>query len=109
VLKDGECYPVDAIGMGCVLFKSEVFKKIKEPWFDQGEQTCGQDMYFYTQLFNAGIEVFVDTTVMCEQWQGKEKIGFEDYKKALANPELARKGFILGAGYEGQHGKVLAR
>jgi hypothetical protein len=54
-------------GVGCVLFKTSVFEKVAEPWWDDQEGKCGQDIYFYTMLNEAGVKVWVDSSVIVQQ------------------------------------------
>jgi hypothetical protein len=54
-------------GVGCVLFKTSIFEKLQEPWWDDQEGACGQDIYFYTHLLEAGVKVWVDSSVICDQ------------------------------------------
>lgn len=97
LLKNDQLYKVHCIGMGCVLFKTSVFKKIEKPWFQTLEGKCGQDIYFYTKLRQAGVPVYLDTSVHADQWSKKQRIGFDQYKKLLETGELQRTGFVLGA------------
>jgi hypothetical protein len=101
-------YKVDALGMGCVLFKTEVFKKIKEPWFDDRQNECGQDMYFYKKLKEAGVDVFLDTGVQCGQYQDEERIGIEDWDAFVVREGSTPGGVILGAGADRFKGKLFA-
>lgn len=97
-------FPKDALfevgcpGVGCVLFKTEVFNKIEAPYWDDKEGECGQDMYFYTNLRNAGVKVYADSTVICGQidddvprlWDEK------DYEVWLRSNEGENHGYIQG-------------
>lgn len=78
-------FRVDAAGMGCALFRGDVFKAITPPWFDDMEGRCGQDMYFYTQLWKRGIPVWCDTGVVCDQIDedSPEVVGRADYEDYL--------------------------
>jgi len=64
---------VDAMGIGIVMFKPEVFEKIPYPWFrilhlyDQESKTSlemGEDIYFFTQCKQHNIPVHVTTDVI---------------------------------------------
>lgn len=60
-------FPVGVPGVGCVMFKREIFEGLKKPIWDDQEGECGQDMFFYTNLADAGIQVYADSSVICEQ------------------------------------------
>jgi GT2 family glycosyltransferase len=56
---------VDAVGMGCMLIKTSVFKKLPIPWFDvKYEQDLkahvGEDMYFCHLAKKHGLKVYID-------------------------------------------------
>lgn len=55
---------VDGFGFGCVLLKTEVFGKIKFPYFVY-TQNLGEDIYFCQKAKLAGFELLVDTKVLC--------------------------------------------
>lgn len=60
---------VDGAGMGACLVKAECFKDLPTPWFDfpltqDGlEPQCGEDLFFFQRLQQAGYETVVDTTI----------------------------------------------
>lgn len=62
---------VDAIGTGSILIAREVFEKIEPPWFFNtyrmedvwADQWPGEDMGFSQKCREAGIKMYVDTTV----------------------------------------------
>lgn len=89
---------IDVCGMGCVLFKSDVFRKLEEPWFDMKEG-YGQDVYFYRKVKNAGIDVWVDTGIQCGQQAERKVTSIEDYREHLALSETNNtlKGFIMSS------------
>ena len=56
---------VDAIGMGAMLVKTEVFKKLPLPWFNvswlpSGQMYVGEDIYFCKLAQAHGFKVWVD-------------------------------------------------
>jgi GT2 family glycosyltransferase len=58
-------HPVYAVGMGCMLVKTDVFKKLPEPWFSlqwvtEEKRFVGEDVFFCDLAHNAGYEIFVD-------------------------------------------------
>ena len=58
-------------GMGCALVMTEVFRKIKYPWFDwvnyadDNRGMLSEDLYFCEAMRRAGIPRHVDTRVAC--------------------------------------------
>lgn len=58
-------HEVFAVGMGCMLVKTEVYKKLPAPWFSLewdpiDEKFTGEDMFFCKIANYAGYSVFVD-------------------------------------------------
>jgi len=56
---------VDAIGMGAMLIKTEIFKKLPLPWFSisylpSGNMYIGEDIYFCKLAQANGLKVYVD-------------------------------------------------
>lgn len=84
-------------GMGCVLFKREVFEKMPRPWFDVAEQRYGQDVFFFTHAEQQGIDVWVHPQVRCGQID-YTVVGWDDYVERIENdPVFAANGYIIGA------------
>ncbi len=93
-------FKVDCPGMGCVLIATDVFRKIEEPWFDLKANDVGkkngygQDLYFYTKVRWAGVEVWVDPGVICDQID-THVVGYSDYRRRLAEDKgIGSGGFI---------------
>src|SRR5215204_388475 len=60
--------PITNGGLGCALIKTEVFKKMQEPWVTLGEiQKDGwcDDVSFFNRYRAAGFKLFLDTNVRC--------------------------------------------
>ncbi len=58
--------PITNCGLGCVLIKTEVFRKLEEPWVRLGEiEKDGwcDDVGFFNRVREAGFELFCDTEV----------------------------------------------
>jgi hypothetical protein len=91
---ENEVINIDVPGMGCVLYNADIFRKLDEPWFDLKQGGYGQDVYFYRKVKDAGIKVYVDTKVQCEQLGDKIIVGIEDYRKKLADSQSKFNGFI---------------
>ena len=89
-------FRVDCPGLGCVVFKRSVFERLPRPWFELSANRYGSDMYLFTNVKRAGIEVWCDPSVKCSQVD-YTVIGYEAYEKKIkADPEWAAKGVILG-------------
>lgn len=72
-------FRADAVGMGCVLIKSQVFRSIKPPWFVYNvREPKGEDIYFCEKAREAGYDIWVDPTVLPTHLAEKE-IGMEEY------------------------------
>lgn len=61
---------VDATGTGCLLFKTDIFRRMPAPWFrfrpnpdPDSEGWVGEDIGFCSDLRHAGYRIFVDTSV----------------------------------------------
>ena len=91
-----EPFRVDNPGLGCVLFKREVFAKLEEPYFDLAAKKYGSDMYFYSKVKWAGVECWAHPGVMCDQIDYKVE-QFADYLKRMKeDPKYVGSGVILG-------------
>lgn len=91
-----EPFRVDHPGLGCVLFKREVFTKLDYPYFDLAAKKYGSDMYFFSKVKWANIEVWAHPGVMCDQIDYKID-SFDDYKQRLReDTKYAQSGVVLG-------------
>ncbi len=108
IFPEDSVFKVHCPGMGCVLFKREVFEKIEPPWFDLKEgydrvrktkTGYGQDVFFYSKVANAGLDVWVDSSVHCIQ-QDIKYISIHDYRKKISSPDFVPNGAIIGFGEE---------
>lgn len=58
-------------GMGCAFIKTDVFKRIKYPWYDwvnypdRHRGMLSEDLYFCEKLKHAHIPIYTDTRVNC--------------------------------------------
>lgn len=56
-------------GMGCALIKTDVFRKIKYPWYDwmnyKDGKMLSEDLYFCENCRKASIQIYTDTRVKC--------------------------------------------
>ena len=88
-------------GLGCMLVKREVFETLKPPWFECKEGEYGSDMYFYTNLLKADLEIWIDPLVRPGQIEYKVW-GHDDYVNRLQqDPEFAGNGYMIGSDPEG--------
>jgi hypothetical protein len=63
--------PVEGVGMGCFLMKTEILTKISKPWFDFGwtpesKDWLGEDMILCQKMANVGYTVKIDTVLSRE-------------------------------------------
>lgn len=61
-------HKVWAVGMGCMLVKSHVFKELPKPWFDHEynkdlDTFSGEDIYFCNQAMHHGFDVWIDANI----------------------------------------------
>jgi GT2 family glycosyltransferase len=66
-----ELKEVEAIGTGCLLVKTQVFRDIKKPWFeyechdqDRGHMST-EDIVFCDKARDAGYKIWCDGTIKC--------------------------------------------
>lgn len=56
-------------GMGCAFIKTDVFKKLKYPWYSwinyDNQQVLSEDLYFCEQCGKNNIPIYTDTRVGC--------------------------------------------
>ena len=76
--KVGEFFEVTGLGMDCTLIRTELFKKIPEPWFktldnvqfDEGINKCDQwteDLYFLKQVSTlTDSKIYCDGSIICK-------------------------------------------
>lgn len=62
---------VDTIGMGVMLIKADVFKKMSEPWFETPWRTdargyIGEDVFFCNKAKSIGYKIYIDHDVSKE-------------------------------------------
>lgn len=69
----GDLVKADATGMGCMLLRVDLLKKLDPPWFDTGASSTGdgrewhtEDTYFFGRVKEElGLSPYVDTAVSC--------------------------------------------
>lgn len=75
---------VDIIGMGVCLIKTDVFRKIKQPWFNtpfENGSYLGEDAYFCREAQKNGFKIYVDHDLSQQVHHiGEIKLGCENYQ-----------------------------
>jgi hypothetical protein len=101
--KKDTVFPCELLGLGCSLWKTEVFKHIEKPWFrdvDTGTQCNTDDAFFFAKMKLNGFKALADAYVLPTHWDyetGKgyrlpedsyPMIGDANIKRALSIPDL---------------------
>lgn len=102
---------VDIAGTAAMLISRKVFERLPKPWFAMDYSRAaegkwpGEDIWFCERLGEAGIDIWVDTTVICphlrEGWV--DQGSYESYARMAADKaEAMRQSFgQLGAAAQG--------
>lgn len=66
-----ELVPVEGVGMGCFLMKTEILSKLQKPWFDFGwtpasQDWLGEDMILCQKMTALGYTINIDTMLSRE-------------------------------------------
>lgn len=70
----------DATGAAFLLAHRRVFEAVGEPWFVRDDLKRGEDFYFFERVRAAGIELWIDRSVIVGHLWGDERwIGPEDF------------------------------
>jgi len=77
----------DGVGFGMVLIKMDVFKKLKQPFFEYSDQ-YGEDLHFCNNATEAGFEIYCDTNIVIGHIANPEIIREEHYKREKKGAEL---------------------
>jgi len=108
--ENGDLYYADMIGMGCVAIQTQVFDKIKQPFFKYQKhppdtfikdwrfrvhhkiQDVSEDVWFCKQIRNAGFRIIVDPSIKCGHFSSFE-VNEIIYKGVVeqANADYAEK------------------
>lgn len=72
---EGDLTKVESSGAGALLIKREVFEKIKPPYFEfiltnGGLNYLGEDIYFFRKTEEAGLGLYVDTSIIAQHING---------------------------------------
>lgn len=105
LVPENELFTIDCPGMGCTLFKTDVFRRVPYPWFDLKEGKYGQDIYFWSKAKDSGIKCGVDTSVQCGHLCERRTVGIEDYRKWLTKDKAGqdRAGFVITSPKHSMH------
>ncbi len=86
---------VENCGMGCIMMKTEIFKKIPEPWFLPRPYT-GEDIAFiYEATHNYGYKVLCDPTIQIGH-VGFKNFTIQDYANRVYDNNKILNGSITG-------------
>lgn len=86
----GSLVEADAVGFGCVLIETKVFKAMERPWFRWTEYYAlggiSEDFNFCTKAKQAGFKIIVDTNVICKhsgfiKWLPSRDMNFFEYSQ----------------------------
>ena len=81
---------LSGVGAGCLLIKTEVFKKLTEPYFcfvpNNQHGILGEDYYFCQKAKKAGYLIHLDTAVWCDHlgyypYSPADFLAFKDLEK----------------------------
>lgn len=101
--KVGEVFEVTAIGTGCLLVRTSVFRTIEQPWFKttlsvpyeliEGERITSEgmsdDLYFCDKLERAGHKIFAHGGVLCDHWNAAQRLRYSLPPDSLPYQNLA--------------------
>lgn len=108
----GDFIEIDAAGSGLTLVKSEVYRKLSEPWYSTeygsfpgvsgSPANNTEDLYFYWKAKQAGYRVWADTSVQAMHYEKIQNILYgmpQNAIQAIPAWELKPKGNKLIADY----------
>ena len=87
----GRLVKVLGTGFGCILTRTDVFRRLSRPWFVEKEGGAGSDIHFCNMARAAGYAIHVDTSLEVKHLGDCEEVGeaLRD-EWAAANPAEAR-------------------
>lgn len=77
--KKDTIFPCELIGLGCSLWKTEVFKRIPKPWFrdvDTPTLCCTDDAFFFAKMKLNGFRALADAYVLPTHWDYETGKGY---------------------------------
>ncbi len=89
----GKIIEVDGCGMGCCIIKTEVFRKLKYPWFKFSYEKWGEkdiqlseDLYLCRSMMRAGMKMLCDTGMVSAHLgasaEGEEYLSFATIRQS---------------------------
>lgn len=78
--KKNTVFPCELIGLGCSLWKTEVFKQIPKPWFrdvDTATLSCTDDAFFFAKMKLNGFKALADAYVLPTHWDYETGKGYK--------------------------------
>lgn len=82
---------VNSSGLGCCLFKTEIFKEVPKPWFDtywteqeKGYTMIGEDVFLFAKLRHYGHDLYIDHDLSQEVGH----LGQFEYRNNMADINL---------------------
>ena len=78
--KRNTVFPCELLGLGCTLFKTEVFKRIPKPWFrdiDTEKMSCTDDAFFFAKMKLNGFKALADAYVLPTHWDYETGKGYQ--------------------------------
>lgn len=82
----------DAVGCGFLLVKTEVYRKIREPWF-VFKPVKGEDLYFSEKARKAGYKIYLNCDVQPGHYASKV-VNISDWKRANRVSRLEKDGGV---------------
>lgn len=72
---EGSLVKIESAGAGALLIKREVFDKIEPPYYrfimsESGVKYLGEDIHFFRKTEEAGLNLYVDTSIICQHING---------------------------------------
>lgn len=78
--KKDTIFPCEMIGLGCSLWKTEVFRRISKPWFrdiDTPMLSCTDDAFMFAKLKLNGYRALADAWVLPVHWDYETGRGYK--------------------------------
>ena len=82
--EDNDLISIDAAGSACTLIKTDVFKKLKVPWYYYKNHTFSSDLTFSSNAKDAGFNIWVDRTLKIGHLGEEIIVTEESYFKELS-------------------------
>lgn len=86
----GGLMTVDATGMACMLIKTDVFRKMKRPWYYYDQHLFSSDLTFCKNAKKLGYKIWIDSSLKIGHLGSDKVITEKQYLEQL-NPENKAK------------------